>query len=370
MFEITHQLAQDIVDRAMTILPHNVNVMDSQGLILGSGEKKRINTRHEGAQLVLANHRTVEIDEQAAENLKGVQPGINLPLMHDNELVGVLGISGDPKSLRIYAELVRMTAEMLVDQNHMQSDRTWRKQRCSDVIAALLGEAGASQRLIDEAHQLGLKPGLERIPCLIEAGSGSSVSSMQHWLSEQYTDSWSVEQSSDIVLWCCPTSYEVDPLRLIARLERYGWNVERIAYGIPAANVHELRRGCHRIAELLNYGRSFKPQIKNLSLAKYRLHAFLWGCREESAVQELLEPLVEIQARDGNGQLLRTLKSWCLNDGHPQLCADELGIHRNSLRYRLDRIAEVRGKDVGRLSDVVELYLGLLIFCDDTDSVG
>ena len=52
MFELDHDLAQDIVDRTMAILPHNVNVMDSQGLILGSGEPERINTRHEGAQLV------------------------------------------------------------------------------------------------------------------------------------------------------------------------------------------------------------------------------------------------------------------------------------------------------------------------------
>ena len=66
MFELDHDLAQDIVDRAMAILPYNVNVMDSQGLILGSGEPERINTRHEGAQLVLANGRVVEIDAQTA----------------------------------------------------------------------------------------------------------------------------------------------------------------------------------------------------------------------------------------------------------------------------------------------------------------
>jgi carbohydrate diacid regulator len=45
------------------------------GLILGSGEPERINTRHEGAQLVLANGRIVELDVDAAKCLKGVQPG-------------------------------------------------------------------------------------------------------------------------------------------------------------------------------------------------------------------------------------------------------------------------------------------------------
>ena len=80
MFELDHDLAQDIVDRAMAILPYNVNVMDSQGLILGSGEPERVNTRHEGAQLVLANGRVVEIDAQTAIHLKGAVSYTHLTL--------------------------------------------------------------------------------------------------------------------------------------------------------------------------------------------------------------------------------------------------------------------------------------------------
>lgn len=37
MFDLDHSLAQEIADRAMAILPRNVNVMDSQGLIIGTG---------------------------------------------------------------------------------------------------------------------------------------------------------------------------------------------------------------------------------------------------------------------------------------------------------------------------------------------
>jgi len=52
MFALDHDLAQDIVDRAMAILPCNVNVMDYLGIIIDSGEADRLYTRHEGAQLV------------------------------------------------------------------------------------------------------------------------------------------------------------------------------------------------------------------------------------------------------------------------------------------------------------------------------
>lgn len=365
MFELTHQLAQDIVDRTMAILPYNVNVMDSQGLILGSGEKNRINTRHEGAQLVLANRRIVEIDEQAARNLKGVQPGINLPLMHDDELIGVLGISGEPQTLRTYAELVRMTAEMLVDQSHMQAERQWRKQRSDDLLAVLLGETGGSQRLIDEAQQLGLKPNLGRTPYLIDIGEGPSAATLAEWLGARYADSWCIMPSSHTVLWCCPSNPGIDPLRLIERLKNHGWKVARIASGVPADDVHGLRRGCHRVAELLAYGQAVKPDRQHLSLARCRLHTLLWTHREEDAIGELLAPLLEIRSRDSNGQLMRTLRSWCEHDGQPQACADALGIHRNSLRYRMERIAELSGKDVTRLNDLVELYLGVQLLAAD-----
>ena len=66
MFELDRHLAQDIVDRAMAILPYNVNVMDRQGVIIGSGDVQRVDSLHEGAQLVLANQRVVALDEQAA----------------------------------------------------------------------------------------------------------------------------------------------------------------------------------------------------------------------------------------------------------------------------------------------------------------
>ena len=41
MLELDSTLAQHIVDRAMAILPHNINVMDAQGMIIGSGDPSR-----------------------------------------------------------------------------------------------------------------------------------------------------------------------------------------------------------------------------------------------------------------------------------------------------------------------------------------
>lgn len=364
MFELDHDLAQHIVDRAMAILPYNVNVMDSQGLILGSGEKERINTRHEGAQLVLANARVVEIDAQAAKCLKGVQPGINLPLLLDQRLIGVLGLTGEPDQLRTYAELVRMTAEMLVGQRHQQAEQQWRRQRSEDLLALLLSEAGDAPRLLDEALQMGLKPQLARVPYLFELGEGQSAEALSAWLLSRYPDSWCVSPAKLSLLWCRPAALAMDDLRLLGKLDGLGWTILRVAVGGQAEGLAGLRRCYRRVGDLLAYGRDVLPRSRLLTLNRYRLPVMLWRHRNEDALQELLNPLRKVMAKDTNGQLISTLRSWCEHDGQSQACAEALGIHRNSLRYRMERIAELSGVDPVRLDGMLALYLGVQLLPD------
>ena len=175
MFDLDHSLAQEIADRAMAILPRNVNVMDSQGLIIGTGEAERLYTRHEGAQLVLANNRAVEIDSAAAGALRGVQEGVNLPLCLDGQLIGVIGVSGDPEEVRTFAEMVRMTAEMLVAQRNDQQHQIWLQKRTEDVLSAILLSGQSAHRAIVEAQRLGLKPDLRRTAILLELANPSDI---------------------------------------------------------------------------------------------------------------------------------------------------------------------------------------------------
>lgn len=48
-------------------------------------------------------------------------------------------------------------------------------------------------------------------------------------------------------------------------------------------------------------------------------------------------------------------------DGQSQACADAMGVHRNSLRYRLEWIAEVGEVDLLRMEGMQSLYLGVAV---------
>ncbi len=245
---------------------------------------------------------------------------------------------------------------MLVGQRHQQAEQQWRRQRCDDLLALLLGDGGDSPRLVDEARQMGLKPQLSRIPCLFELEPGQATDALIAWLQSRYPDSWCFSASPVSLLWCRPATVVLDEQRLLEKLDGLGWQVLRVAVGGQADGLAGLRR-C--FSDLLGYGREVLPSSRVLPLNRYRLPVMLWRYRTDDALEELLKPLHKVLAKDSNGQLLSTLRSWCEHDGQSQACAEALGIHRNSLRYRMERIAELSGVDPMRLDGMLALYLGV-----------
>src|SRR5919106_1559495 len=59
------------------------------------------------------------------------------------------------------------------------------------------------------------------------------------------------------------------------------------------------------------------------------------------------------------GELLRSLEAYIDRNGHWEKAASDCYCHRHTLRYRIKRIEELTGRDLGRANDRVELWLAL-----------
>jgi carbohydrate diacid regulator len=113
---LTPQLAQTIVDRTMEIVDYNINIMNQNGVIIGSGDEGRINDLHEGAKQVIKTGQPLQISKQDEKELAGSKPGINLPINLNEETIGVVGITGTPEVVANYGGLVKMTVELMLQQ--------------------------------------------------------------------------------------------------------------------------------------------------------------------------------------------------------------------------------------------------------------
>ncbi|PJB56916.1 MAG: transcriptional regulator CdaR, partial [Candidatus Infernicultor aquiphilus] len=140
---ITHKLAQNIVDKTMNILGKNINIMDENGVIIGSGDKSRLNQFHEGAAQVIKEGKKLEIYSKDINHLVGAKPGINLPIEYNNKIIGVVGITGEPNEVTPFGEVIKMTVEMMLQQEfllkELQLEQQVQENFVHDLISGRIG---------------------------------------------------------------------------------------------------------------------------------------------------------------------------------------------------------------------------------------
>jgi purine catabolism regulator len=74
--------------------------------------------------------------------------------------------------------------------------------------------------------------------------------------------------------------------------------------------------------------------------------------------ENVLGPIEEADERYA-GELLRSLEAYIDRNGHWEKAASDCYCHRHTLRYRIKRIEEITGRDLGRANDRVEMWLAL-----------
>ncbi|PWF64664.1 CdaR family transcriptional regulator [Shewanella sp. BC20] len=402
MYVLDQHIAKQIVSRTMKIIGHNINVMNGQGVILGSGDPKRIGSTHEGALLAIAQNRNVELSEEVASGLHGVKPGINLPLHYQGQIIGVIGITGDPAELTHYGELLKMTAEMIVEQANQQDQLQWENRQREEFILQLIkAQTDDDEQLHRWAKQLDIDISLPRVAAIIEVSEKQSTPTQQKSAafssvvqSEQSTDERN-PRVSEILKQVLHLLQNPDRGNLIAMtsmsqlvilkpafLDGKQWDPElenqridkllqrlpaqmdlnfKIALGHFFPEKGGIARSYQTAQETLNLGKQLNPEGTKYLFEDYSLQVLLSGLKHDWRGQALASPYQQLAKADKNGQLRKTLAAYITHFGDAQQCANALFIHRNTLRYRLDKIQQLTKSDIHSLHGLLSLYLGQLI---------
>lgn len=376
-YHLDARLAQEIVSRTMQIINSNINVMDARGRIIGSGDQERIGELHEGALLVLSQARIVDIDEGVAQHLHGVRPGVNLPLKIDGTIVGVIGLTGNPRQLRQYGELVCMTAEMMLEQARLLHMLAQDSRLREELVLNLIRAEEITPALIEWAQRLGIDINQPRVAAVVEVDSGQfGVDSAMAELQQLETLLTTPKRDNLIAIVSLTEMVVLKPA-----LDSHGrWDAEEHRRRVESlfSRMTESSRLRVRVA-LGNYfpgpggiARSWRTARTTMSVGKQRLAdqrqyfypdlmlpVLLDSLRGGWQASELIRPLVKLKALDNNGLLRRTLIAWFRHNVQPTPTAKALFIHRNTLEYRLNRISEMTGLDLDNFDDRLLLYVAL-----------
>ncbi|MCM3706040.1 MULTISPECIES: CdaR family transcriptional regulator [Cytobacillus] len=359
---LSYELAQEIVERTMKILNKNINVMNEDGIIIGSGEKERINQVHDGALLVLKKGESVEIDEKSAAVLNGAKPGINLPIQFNKQIIGVVGITGEPEQIRNYAELVKMAAELVLEQSFLLERTQWKQRLQGEIVNLLISEESINESWLEErAGFLGYDLKIPRTAIVLklpeELGNKYQklINTIHFELGNQ--DLTGVTFNDEIVILKAGGRSElISSIKRIASLSK---RKAVIGIGSTSENSNGLKTSFRHARQLALIGPDIQPGVDYYSYDEYWLEAEISTLSlKETNTLSFYDRLMK---QDKKGELAQTLDVFLKEGGDLGKIAERLFVHRNTLRYRLDKITELTGKDPRNVKMMLELYVAKLI---------
>lgn len=152
--------------------------------------------------------------------------------------------------------------------------------------------------------------------------------------------------------------------RILELLERHGAAAgvsgETGIHALPDA-LEEATRAARRAAELGRTAVNFSELSES---------GMLGLLREEQAgpvARGLLQPLITHDAAE-NTQLLETVREWFANDCVWDKTARRLGVHRHTLRNRIDAAGRILGLNLDGMRDRLELFAAVQFLDEDASS--
>ena len=111
---LSKDIAGKIIKEISKVIDYNINIMDGSGLIIASTNSERLNTYHEGAFLIIQENLK-ELKVHYTGEYTGCQQGINLPIVLDGKIIGVIGITGEVGEVTSYGRIIKKMTEILVE---------------------------------------------------------------------------------------------------------------------------------------------------------------------------------------------------------------------------------------------------------------
>lgn len=376
---ITTALAQQIVQRTTQIIPFKVNLIDAQGVILASTDPGRVGSVHPGAQLALARGASVELDATAARLLPGARPGINLPLLVRGGVCGVVGLTGEPEAVRQFGELVRAMAEMMLEQAQLVSELQHEKRYREEFVSQLIARSGVSDTAMQAwAARLALDLRVPRAMLMLQVAHGGEQL-------EQVLSQLQQAQAALHLRWPALLTAVVSPGELAmldafpasgpqpARAQQARQRLQELqqvaqqaltlpftlAMGVALPGLDGASASYESARQTARVGRARDAAQPLHSYLELSLPVLLSSLQDGWQAGQLRQVLAQLRSRDRSGVLLRTLDAWFGHHSHPTATAKALHIHRNTLDYRLQKIAGLTGLKLDETDDRLLLYVAL-----------
>jgi carbohydrate diacid regulator len=354
---LTRAIAIEIVKETSLLLKRNINIMNEQGIIIASGDLKRIDDIHEGALEVLKSGRTLTIKPDQDGVWKGAQPGINLPIVFQNQVVGVLGITGNPDEISNLAGIVKMTTELMIKQEFITSQMEWQQRTKEMIIEELLKVSPSYSNIERGLNLLDFKlqpPFIIHIIHMTERSIPNNrlIERLEKTAGEKNALIGFININRLLIAFCGYDSIKASKNldKIYQELKTLKVNF-RLAYSTPFHTLNKFNQSYLDCDLALEISEETHDLVSFAELESKSLIYKIDRTAAEKFTNRIMSKSL-IKYRE-------TLEIFFKKNLNIQHTANELFIHRNTLIYRLNKIEEETGYDPKCFKDALTLQLAL-----------
>jgi carbohydrate diacid regulator len=373
---LTPELAQQIAIDIGRITGFNVLITDRQAVVIGCGDQSRLGTLHEASHEVLRTRQAKTHTAGQARRLRGVKPGISLPIIVGAEAIGTVCLTGSPEEVRRFGLVVQRQTELLLEEAALLRSRLLREQAVDDFLRDIAlhdPEVMDPDTLQARAAALGLTPALAHTAVVLDVRARPDGTAAVFRISLLRTVREFFGSSQDLAGEITAGRYAVlhamdtvsgdltGRCQLLADLIRQRHGLDTwIAAGEPAAGLAGMHSSYRHAAAALRIGPVLDPDARVFAVADLQVPQLVAAAVGQERSEFAASVLGGLRDRADWPALRETLIAWSEGGFNLLRAAERLHVHRNTLLYRLGKIEQLSARQMREPTQAIAMYLAAL----------
>ena len=372
---ISRSVAQSIVEEIGNEIHERINMMDEEGVIIASTDPERIGQIHEGARRIITENLGELYITKEMEN-ETTRMGTNLPLIVNDKIIGVVGITGDKEQVQRYGNIVRRMTEIMVEDSISKDAKKYDRRMKYRFMEEWIAKSNTtySENFIKRGKNLGI-----------------DVAKPYRVMSFNFVD---YQQLSDTV----EGQKELEDMESSVRHAAERKNIlylrepPRQILLLPVCSDEEIRKTASYMIDMIDqkYGRrmiagfdskkgnKFDIQQSCLEAGKAVSHALFMDEKccyyddlnielflneiSDSAMQEYLNKLFVGLSEEKIADYMNLIECYFAYEGSIGKMADAMFMHKNTLQNKVKKLIEITGEDIRLPSNTPVFFMAMTFY--------
>ncbi|TCT12222.1 carbohydrate diacid regulator [Natranaerovirga pectinivora] len=355
---LSPSLSQKFIDKTATYFEYNINIMNEKGIIIASKDTERIGDFHEVAYNMLNGILDSGVVKEEEKYL-GTKLGVNLFIDYKGKHVGVIGISGAPESVQVFAEMLKTFIEAMLEYEvHMEGERRKRDKSEQFLYYLLFAENVDVTELHSMADDLGINKDILRVCIIVKNDSELSPKKIIQTITDSkgysHQDIITVARNNDIIL------YKTINMKKKEAIKNYKYFMEEFINEILTQGsiktfekkisfyIGSLQEDIGKYRGSYIHAQHMTMKIKNKS-GTYYFNDYIGDYYRDIVTLKVYNDIYSVYdtvfTKEEKKQITETVETLKKNNYNIVNSSKDLFVHRNTLLFRINKLKDILNID-------------------------